>query len=47
MTHQGTVTLETERMLLRQHGFASGRVFDDVWYGILADEYRARQHGTE
>ena len=31
--------------ILRQHGHARGRVFDDVWYGILADEYREMQHG--
>ena len=30
---------------LRQHGFARGRVFDDVWYGILAEDYRRMQHG--
>lgn len=33
--------------ILRQHGFARGRIVDDVWYGILADEYREMQHGTE
>ena len=33
--HEGT---------LRQHGFARGRVFDDVWYGILADDYRRMMH---
>lgn len=87
MKHQGTVTLETERLILRrfavtdaeamfrnwasseevaryltwephenpavteailrQHGYIKGRIFDDVWYGILADEYREMQHGTE
>ena len=31
---------------LRQHGFARGRVFDDVWYGILAEDYRRMQHET-
>ena len=30
---------------LRQHGSARGRVFDDVWYGILAEDYRRMQHG--
>ena len=30
--------------VLRQHGYAKGRVFDDVRYGILADEYRSMQH---
>ena len=25
---------------LRQNGYARGRVFDDVWYGILAEDYR-------
>ena len=30
--------------VLRQHGFARGRVFDDVWYGILAEDYRSMKH---
>lgn len=33
---------------LRQNGFARGRVFDDVWYGILAEDYRRTdEHGAE
>ena len=30
--------------VLRRHGFTKGRIFDDVWYGILAEEYRSMQH---
>jgi hypothetical protein len=33
--------------ILRQHAYIKGRIFDDVWYGILADEYREMQHDTE
>ncbi len=30
--------------VLRQHGYAKGRIFDDVRYGILAEEYRSMLH---
>ena len=33
---------------LRQQGYARGRVFDDVWYGMLAEEYRRlKAHAAE
>ena len=32
--------------VLRQHGFVRGKTVDEVWYSILAEEYRSRDHGT-
>ncbi len=36
----------TKEGVLRQHGFVRGKAADEVWYSILADEYRSRDHGT-
>lgn len=38
MQHQGTIRLETERLILR------GRILDEVIYAILESEYRARKN---
>lgn len=37
----------TKEGVLRQQGFARGRVFDEVRYGILADEWRRSHAATE
>ena len=36
----------TKEGVLRQHVFVRGQTVDEVWYSILADEYRSRDHGT-
>ncbi|MBR6106866.1 MAG: GNAT family N-acetyltransferase [Oscillospiraceae bacterium] len=35
----------TKEGVLRQHGFARGVIVDEVWYSILADEYRSGAYG--
>lgn len=37
----------TKEGVLRQQGFARGRIFDEVRYGILADEWRRSHAATE
>lgn len=35
----------TQEGVLRQHGFVRGKTVDEVWYSILADEYRSGANG--